>query len=73
MQKRNPHEKDGFKTATIIRFLPIKTCVAVRIESESVQVRDSKSAESPTLTFTHPEWDAFIKGVKLNEFDLPIV
>ena len=67
--ERNPHEKDGFKTSSITRYLPIKTCVAVRI-GDTVDVRDTKDVSSPTLQFTRPEWDAFIQGVKLGEFDL---
>lgn len=66
---RNPHEKDGFKTSSITRFLPIKTCVAVRIGG-TVDVRDSKHVSSPTLSFTTAEWDAFIRGVKKGEFDV---
>jgi hypothetical protein len=49
----------------------IKVCVAVKIDTDSVKVRDTKDVKSPTLTFTHAEWDAFIGGVKLGEFDLP--
>jgi len=70
--KRNPHLSEGFVTSSITRYLPIKTCVAVRIDDESVQVRDTKDEDSPTLKFTHAEWDAFIQGVKKNEFDLPV-
>jgi hypothetical protein len=68
-EERNPHEKDGFRTSSITRFLPLKTCVAVRI-SNTVDIRDTKNALSPTLSFTRPEWDAFIQGVKKGEFDL---
>jgi len=67
-EPRNPHEKEGFKTSSVTRFLPLKTCVAVRI-GDTVDVRDSKSASSPTLSFTRPEWSAFIQGVKNGEFD----
>ncbi|MBU6214810.1 DUF397 domain-containing protein [Patescibacteria group bacterium] len=67
---RNPHERDGFKTSSITRYLPIKTCVAVRIGDVSVDVRDTKDPSSPTLSFTRAEWDAFIQGVKKNEFDI---
>lgn len=39
---------------------------------EGIHVRDSKLGDdSPILTFTYAEWDAFIKGVKDGEFDLP--
>lgn len=70
---RNPHAKDGFVTSSITRYLPIKTCVAVRIgeKKETVQIRDTKDSKSPTLEFTYAEWDAFVQGVKKGEFDLP--
>lgn len=32
-------------------------------------VRDSKDPGGPTLAFTRSEWDAFVKGVKADEFD----
>jgi hypothetical protein len=32
-------------------------------------VRDSKDPEGPRLRFTPAEWQAFIGGVKGNEFD----
>ena len=70
MSERNPHERAGFLTSKITRYLPIKTCVAVRIEKDTVDVRDTKHVDSPTLSFTHPEWEAFITGVKDGEFDL---
>ncbi|MBA2324587.1 MAG: DUF397 domain-containing protein [Pseudonocardiales bacterium] len=46
-------------------------CVEVATAAGWVGVRDSKlGADSPILTFTQPEWAAFIAGVKGNEFDL---
>lgn len=68
---RNPHAGAGFKTSKITRYHPIPDCVAVKIESDSVQVRDTKDTESPTLEFTHSEWAAFTGGVKNGEFDVP--
>lgn len=32
-------------------------------------LRDSKNPEGPKLFFTQSEWDAFVGGVKLGEFD----
>lgn len=66
---RNPHEAEGFKTSSITRYLPVKTCVAVRI-GDTVDVRDTKYVSSPTLSFTRAEWSAFIQGVKKGEFDI---
>ena len=45
-------------------------CVEVRHTSDAIQVRDSKSPQGPVLTFTHAEWDAFLGGIRLGEFDL---
>lgn len=38
--------------------------------SKLIAVRDSKDPNGPTLFFTPAEWDAFLSGVKDNEFDL---
>ncbi|MFI6506787.1 DUF397 domain-containing protein [Streptosporangium sp. NPDC050855] len=32
-------------------------------------LRDSRNPEGPKLFFTRAEWDAFVGGVKLGEFD----
>jgi hypothetical protein len=38
---------------------------------EEILVRDTKLGEaSPVLTFTPAEWEAFLGGVRLGEFDL---
>lgn len=68
---RNPHEAEGFITSSVTRFLPIPTCVAVRI-GNMVDIRDTKDISSPTLSFTRPEWDAFVQGVKKGEFDIAV-
>lgn len=47
-------------------------CVAVATgPSDTVVVVDSKvaAAAGPRLTFTAPEWDAFLAGVKNGEFE----
>jgi Domain of unknown function (DUF397) len=36
----------------------------------AVAVRDSKDAEGPKLLFTADEWETFIAGVRVGEFDL---
>ncbi|MEU8265618.1 DUF397 domain-containing protein [Sphaerisporangium sp. NPDC049002] len=36
---------------------------------ELIAVRDSKDPDGPKLFFTPAEWDAFLNGVKANEFD----
>jgi uncharacterized protein DUF397 len=45
------------------------SCVEVRFIEDSVQVRDSKDPEGPVLTFTNHEWEAFLAGVRFQEFD----
>jgi hypothetical protein len=42
----------------------------VRKGAGRIDVRDTKDLNSPTLSFTPDEWNAFIQGVKLGEFDL---
>jgi hypothetical protein len=33
-----------------------------------VQVRDSKDPDGPVLTYTPPEWTAFVQGVREGQF-----
>jgi hypothetical protein len=46
-------------------------CVEVALgdTGEGVLVRNSRSPEAGTLHFTPSEWEAFLAGVKLGEFD----
>ena len=44
-------------------------CVEVCIEEKVVTVRHTKNY-SVEIQYSPEEWDAFIKGVKNNEFDL---
>ena len=47
-------------------------CVEVRLLPDgTVGVRDSKDRRKPPHVFTQPEWRAFVKGCKAQEFDLP--
>jgi hypothetical protein len=46
-------------------------CVEVRIDSSEVQVRHSGDRGGHVVTFSHPEWQAFLEGAALGEFDLP--
>ena len=46
------------------------SCVEVAgLADETIRVRDSKHPRGGALEFTHAEWDAFIGGVQLGEFD----
>jgi hypothetical protein len=46
-------------------------CVEVSFgdTGEGILVRNSRSPEAGTLCFTPSEWEAFLVGVKLGEFD----
>lgn len=49
-------------------------CVEIGFSTKGILVRDSKEAAAggpvAILSFTEPEWRAFIAGVKAGEFDL---
>lgn len=45
-------------------------CVEVRFTAAGVQLRDDKIAESPVLTFSRAEWEAFLLGAWNGEFDI---
>ena len=45
-------------------------CVEYRVDTEVIQIRDSKDKQGPVLTFTPEEWKAFTLGVKAGEFNL---
>jgi hypothetical protein len=45
-------------------------CVEVaELPGGSVGVRNSRDSEGPVLRFTQDEWDAFLTGARLGEFD----
>lgn len=62
----NPFKEEGFKLSS---FTHKCCCVAVKINGDRVEVRDTKNTSGPTLVFNKDEWSAFVKGVKNNEFD----
>lgn len=47
------------------------TCVEVRADGTTIEVRDSKDRSGPSLSFPEGEWAAFISGAQNGEFDLP--
>jgi hypothetical protein len=47
-----------------------KSCVGVHIAEGEILVINTNKPNVPMLRFTFAEWDAFIKGVKNNEFDI---
>ncbi|OHA26274.1 MAG: hypothetical protein A3C06_02425 [Candidatus Taylorbacteria bacterium RIFCSPHIGHO2_02_FULL_46_13] len=48
----------------------IINCVAVARTEKMVAVRDTKDPSKTTLSFTHSEWKAFLKGVRAGEFNV---
>ncbi|GAB3274740.1 DUF397 domain-containing protein [Kineosporia babensis] len=44
-------------------------CVEVGRSGGMVHVRDTKNRALGTLSFTIPEWRAFVQGVQAREFD----
>ena len=44
-------------------------CVEVSLAGESVLMRHSRSPHGPVLSFSRPEWEAFLTGVRDGEFD----
>lgn len=45
-------------------------CIEVARRETAFIVRNSRDREGPTLQFTLDEWQAFVGGVKLGEFDV---
>ena len=64
----NRAERDGYVCASPTNG--VIWCVAAKIDSSGVRVRDTKDLKDTTLHFSHEEWRAFVKGVKLGEFDI---
>jgi hypothetical protein len=60
-------DEDGFKTSSQSVKWPF--CVAVKIENGQVMVRNTNDPSKNTLSFSKKEWQVFVSGVKLNEFD----
>jgi hypothetical protein len=52
---------------------PSGGCVeAKNVKEDIIALRDSKDPSGPVLQFNFGEWEAFLKGVRNNEFDLPV-
>jgi hypothetical protein len=49
----------------------VGNCVEVAFVADKVALRGSKDPYGRVLLFTHREWDAFIRGAQLGEFDFP--
>jgi Domain of unknown function (DUF397) len=46
------------------------TCVEVATIGDTIAIRDSKDPESPILSYSRRDWQAFISRVKRGEFDI---
>lgn len=49
---------------------PHQRCVDVSIGEDNVLVTNLSVKDSPIVSFSHDEWDAFIKGVRNGEFEI---
>jgi hypothetical protein len=64
-------DEDGFrKSSWSVQNPASRFCVAVKKTDTQVCVRDTKDPAKTTLSFSHGEWDAFIRGAKNGEFDV---
>ncbi|HEX5198515.1 MAG TPA: DUF397 domain-containing protein [Actinoplanes sp.] len=59
------------RTTTVWRkssFCSDSACVEVAFEGDVVAVRDGKDPALDALTLTRAQWDAFVRGIKNDEF-----
>ena len=54
----------------ISSFCDPSSCVEVAVDADSVYVRNSQKPAQEPLTFDYSEWNAFLLGVRNNEFDV---
>ena len=59
-------EPDNWHTST---YSASANCVEVAFLNGLVAVRHSKDRQGHVLTFTQPEWQAFLAGARDGEFD----
>lgn len=45
--------------------------IQVAFVDDLVGMRDGDDPDSPVLVFTEQEWDAFVAGARVGEFNLP--
>ncbi len=57
----------SFRKSTLCN--PEGGCVEVARTDQGALVRDAKRPDSPVLSFTEQEWQAFVGGVRAGEFD----
>lgn len=61
-------KKSSFSPATLKSVF----CVGVSVNGDKVFVVNTKT-NSPVLKFTRDEWNAFVAGVKVGEFDIEVM
>ena len=45
------------------------TCVEVARIGDAFAMRDSKDPDAGILTFSRPEWEAFVAGIRAGDFE----
>ncbi|WP_370339105.1 DUF397 domain-containing protein [Catenulispora sp. MAP5-51] len=53
-------------------FCDPASCVEVAVAADSVYVRNSQKPTQEPLAFDYAEWNAFLLGVRNNEFDVKL-
>ena len=63
---------EGFKKSSFSESGVKKApdCVEVKRGGNDIKVRNSRFPNNDTLSFTSEEWDAFLQGVRNNEFNV---
>ncbi|GAB3248510.1 DUF397 domain-containing protein [Kineosporia babensis] len=51
-------------------FSAEENCVEVLVEPERVLVRHTRDRLGPVLSFSTAEWQAFLQGVKADQFEV---
>jgi hypothetical protein len=51
-------------------YCDIADCVEVKIDNDSIRIRQSGNTTGPLLSFSVQEWRAFVEGVRAGEFDV---
>ncbi|MFD0892519.1 DUF397 domain-containing protein [Luteolibacter ambystomatis] len=67
MPQPNTHVE--FKVSSFSKDSLRRLCVGVKMQGEKIIVGNTK-IPGKTVSFTEDEWEAFIAGVKLGEFEI---
>jgi hypothetical protein len=68
METSMPPSPDGLSWRRAQRC-DAANCIEVAASGDSIVIRDSKSAQGPVLTYDRAEWETFVEGIKLGDFD----